>query len=370
MGAFDPTYSAYDQLLFFANYTVQGYNIALANFDTTKLVPVEKIVKFSNGMADIISSQEPKKFEPKEIPYQHYDSKPYSKIGHLIDVHSWMPLYANTSGLSGRNDNILPGFILMSQNLQGTLIGTGGVGFTKNQVHSSATLSYQALYPIFEVSVLGGDSAMYADKSLNYTGNAKGLRYLAKMYVPLDFSRGEFLTLFQPSIQVSFDNDRYSDPVTNHGRAGLTRFLYSVDAQNYQRLSTRDLIPNLGVAATISFSNPAKAQYYVAGNYFMFQSNFYLPGFLNHQGLKLSVNVEQQDIKPFGVTSQFSAPRGYINTWGTTYNNFSQIRILSCDYMFPIYYPDVQAIGFIYFTRLRGDLYYENTMLEVTEIRL
>jgi hypothetical protein len=369
-GAYDPCYSAYGQSLAFANYSVQGYNIAIANFDTTKLLPVEKIIKFSNGMADKISSQEPKKFDPKEISYQHYNSKPYSKIGHLFNVHSWVPLYANTSGLSGRNDNILPGFVLFSQNLQGTLVGKGGVGFARNQVQSSATLTYQALYSVFELSALGGDSAEFADKNMKDVNNAKGLRYLAKMYVPLNFSRGEYITTIQPSIQASFDNIYYIEPVTNQERAGLTRFGYSLDAQNYQNLSTRDLIPNLGGAMTIFYSHPAKAQYNVAGNYFMLQSNFYLPGFFPHQGLKLSVNIEQQDVKPFGITSAFAAPRGYMASWGSTYNNFSQIRILSGDYIFPICYPDFQALGFIFFKRIRGDLYYENTqgMLRNPEI--
>jgi hypothetical protein len=47
--------------------------------------------------------------------------------------------------------------------------------------------------------------------------------------------------------------------------------------------------------------------------------------------------------------------------WGSTYNNFSQIRILSCDYIFPICYPDYNLAGFIFLKRFVGNFYFENT---------
>jgi hypothetical protein len=364
-GAFDPFYSTNNQTISFSNYTSHGYDIAVAGFDTTSLIPVEKIIKFSNGIAEIISSQETKKFNPKEIPNQHYTSRPYSKIGHLINVHSWVPLYANTSGLSGRNDNILPGFLLISQNLQGTMVATGGLGFSRNQVHSSATLAYKALYPIFEISASGGDSAVYADKKMKNINNAKGLRYLAKMYVPLNLTRNEFLFYIQPSIEASFDNVHYIEPASNHERSGITRFGYSIDVYKYQNLSKRDLMPNFGVALTVYFSHPGKAQYNVAGDYLMLQSNLYLPGFFNHQGLKLSFGIEQQDIKPFAISSNLTIPRGYRKIWGSFNNNFSEIRILAADYIFPIAYPDYNLAGFIYIKRLVGKIYIENTNTEL-----
>jgi len=370
-GAFDPCFSANNGTIIFSNYTSQGYDIAEAVLDSTNWIPIEKVKNVSLDLANKLSVQEPEKFDEKKIQYKTYPTEPYSKFGHLLNIHSWLPFYYNFTNLTNNNYDLLnlinnsnivfPGYSVLSQNIQGTLIAMGGQGYTNRQLFSNLSLAYKALYPVFELDILNGGKPEYASNAVQNSGNFNSFDFNARTYIPFELSRGKYIQSVTPLLEATFNNEFYTIPNSKQEKSGISRYGFSLDAYRYYQMSVKDLFPRLGESVNFIFLNPLASQSDVAGKYWYLGSNFYFPGIFNHHVLKISFNFEKQDNKLIQVSSNLTPSRGYTDSWNSLIKNYSQISIASADYIFPIAYPDLQLLGFVYIKRFDGAFYFEST---------
>ena len=359
-GAFDPIVGANGQNIFFSNYTSHGFDIARISIDTSNWIPLEDVKKISLNLADKISLQEPDKFDPGKIQNKTYISKPYSKIGHLFYIHSWLPFYTDLSGFNTLQYYTTPGYMLFSQNLQGTVIAYGGQGFYNKQIYSNITLSYKALFPVFQVSASSGDRYNYFIRQTGYTVSNNNSKFIAASYVPLNFSRGKYTQSVIPMVECIYDNRLYISGMNNTVKTGLFRFGYYLNASRYYVMSKKDIFPEFGQLITVYFSHPPQNQRNVTGNYGYLNSDLYFPGIFKHNSIKISAGYEQQEIKNYFILSRFLPSRGFLNFSSFDTINFSKVIFTSFDYAFPLFYPDIQLLKFIFIKRLQGDLFLEN----------
>jgi hypothetical protein len=344
-GAFDPNIKANRQNIVFSNYTSHGYDVALLSFDSAKWIPKENIKDISLDLSGKISSQETEKFDPGKIRNKAYVSKPYSKFSNLFYVHSWMPFYTDLTITRSIYSAVWPGYMLFSQNLQGTLIAYGGQAIVNNKVYSNLSFSYKAMFPVFQVSV----------------SDYNGLGFTSAAYIPFNLSRGKYMQSFLPAIIYSLERYSYVDPVSHLRKSNLSRFAYSIAINRFYNSTQKDIFPKFGESISAYFSNPLASQTDVSGNYWNIISNIYFPGLFNHNGIKLSFAIEKQTIKKFILASSLLPNRGFNNVWNVDTNKFSSLTTLSFDYAFPVLFPDLQILKIIYLKRVNADLYIENT---------
>jgi hypothetical protein len=362
-GAFDPIPGANRQSIYFSDYTSQGYDIASINADTGSWIPLENVKNISLNLAEKISSQEPEKFDPDKIQNKRYVSKPYSKIANLIYVHSWMPIYTSQTILNSLYVPAMPGYMLFSQNLQGTLIAFGGQGLNNKKIYSDISLSYEALYPIFQLSASSGDRLNYVIEPNETNYNITDIRFSAKSFIPFDFSKGKYIQKIIPMIECTYQKRLYEDPVSKQLKTGFLRFGYYLSESRYIKMSDRDIIPRFGESLIVYFSNPPENQKNVSGNYGFMTFSINLPGLFKHNTFKINVAYERQENKTYPILSNLLPSRGFINDSYFDTTNFQKVLITSVDYIFPVIYPDIQFLKFIYIKRIQGGIYVENAKL-------
>ncbi|HEX3009768.1 MAG TPA: hypothetical protein VHO90_19345, partial [Bacteroidales bacterium] len=142
-GAFEPSIDTVNRKLYFAEYTPNGYRVAFLPWNPDTLLPVP-----GYSQNTILPDTHP--FSGFNIQATQRDSVTYpsgkfSRVPHLINVHSWIPAYYNYSVSDIANPTVYPGFIFLSQDLLGTLVSTFGYSFEEGRSHLHATLNYKAL---------------------------------------------------------------------------------------------------------------------------------------------------------------------------------------------------------------------------------
>jgi hypothetical protein len=265
------------------------------------------------------------------------------------------------------NGTVVPGYMLFSQNLLGTLIAYGGQGFYNKKVYSSIVLLYKAAFPIIQITASNINETKHVGEPGRYSINTYGAKFSVGSYVPFNFSRGKYTQSFVPLIALSYEKRTFINLVDNSENSDNVRFIYSLTAKRFYDVSQKDLFPKTGETISLYFSHPQNIQNSATGNYWFVTTGVYFPGIFSHQGIKLSFSQEAQDVEKLLLSSSFLPPRGFTNSVEYDTSQFSKLTIASADYAFPLIYPDLQLLKFIYLKRISADLYIENANIRLIE---
>jgi hypothetical protein len=307
----------------FSDYSKDGYNISSIPIKTSgysyNVVYTNTLFKYGTESS-----------HPFLTDTLSYNIKPYRRIGHLFNFHSWAPFYYNTDDILSGDVAINPGFTILSQNTLSTLISTFGVEFNSSGSYLHSTITWKGIYPVISVATIYGITDAYAS-------------YNIKASLPLYFSYGRFSQLFTPSIETYYSNDPGS------GIFISPRFYF----YNLFRMSSRDIYPRWGqvidmrLKSALWDNNPFQT---IRG----FSSILFFPGFIKNHSTMIEFGYETQlPVKNsiFGNINTF--PRGYKGLVST------ELEKLSVDYTFPVLYPDFSAGRFLYLKRIRGSGFYD-----------
>jgi hypothetical protein len=359
-GAFHPVVSANRQNIIFSNYTSHGFDIASIQIDSASWIPMDDVKNISLNLAEKVSAQEKEKFDPDKISHKTYPSKPYSKFTHLLYLHSWMPMYTNLINLGNFNGTVLPGYMLMSQNLHGTLVAYGGQGFYNRNIYSSIVISYKAVFPVFQIAATDINKATRTSIPGRDSTITDGAKFSVGSYIPFNFSRGKYALMIVPKVALIYTKRSVIDLTTLEKKTDLFRFAYSLSAARLYDVSIKDIFPKFGESVFIYFSHPQKDRNSATGNYSYWNTKIYFPGIFNHQGIKISYIQEFQEVKKLLLESNLLSPRGFNNSVNYDTSMFSKLAVASLDYVFPVIFPDIQILKFIYLKSIAGTIYFEN----------
>jgi hypothetical protein len=378
-GAYDPDFTSNKSGLLYSEYCSDGLMVSKARTDTSVWVPLDKVRNHSFKLYDILAKQEGVNLQdtlaneglsrmlldrhetPDSITLTHPQSisKKYSKAAHLFNIHSWAPVSLSVSNL-----NLHPGVMAMSQNLLNSAFASAGYDWNYNDQTGQffLNLSYQGLFPIFNLNASYGKKAGYyitsrTSPKTRFTWNE--FRAGLTVSVPLNFTRGIWFRGLTPSIGVSLTDvihDKSTpDPFT---KGWMNLMTYSLSYNQYLRSNYQDMYYRWGQDIRLSFTNSPYGANNL-GSIWAAQADFYFPGFFRHHGIWLYGGYQQRNEKTvygYSYSDQVSYPRGYSGS----YDN--HLFSISANYKFPLFRPDWSAGGVLYFKRFKLNIFFDQAM--------
>jgi len=247
-----------------------------------------------------------------------------------------------------------PSLQAVSSDILGKTRISAGVSYNINQNTGGTflSISYGGIYPVISAGI--GYTGMSSKKE---NSNETHYDYWSErnanvgISLPFDFSRGIYSTGVQIGATAELVQTVGSINTGENGRFVPIRYYFNfINTRHY---TERDIYPVWSQMLDISFINtPIKSEFHATKAETNLQLNF--PGIVRHHSLQLKGNYCWQVSSSrytFGINFLF--PRGYI------YETHNNLYSFSADYTFPIYYPDVALGQWIYFKRVRGNLFFD-----------
>jgi len=314
-------------------------------------------------MADELSAQE--KTSIDYTPDVHTSEvKDYSRLAHLLRIHSWVPVYVDIDNVSSLSMSDLtssaaPGATMFFQNDLGDSYGSIGYKAVdsrfkwRNSLHINYT--YEGLLPVLEFNLdvndrysqlmtVGKDQqtgkrklqGKYSDSPLVSTG--------LTAYVPLNFYSNGWTRGIIPQIRYSISNDNLDGAYADRLTASLRGYIM-------QSTSKAKLYPDFGIGTEIGYSVRPQLSNYFTHNIF---ANIYgyLPGLLKTHGTRLSLLYEHRGGKGiFAEAYANTAPRGYEGEVSQIIATYPESLKLSIDYAMPIFPVDWAGLSPLFYLK-------------------
>lgn len=352
----------------YANYTPMGYEIAEMTMDDALMKNVEHTEFKEDSLLGILQKQE-LKIDKDSIDKKTnvvVSSKPYRRIAHLFNIHSWSPLVMNPD--EGRLDL---GVSVQSQNLLSTMFLTAGYRLENGKKHGEtfAKVSYRGWFPVLSSQISYGrkkdvfygivKSPSNVD-TLLISERKKRLMWKSNISLPLNLSRGKYFRKvvlsahheLQKNIDITTETYFTKQNLGMYGNKAYQLLSYSFYFSNKHKAGYRDLQTSWGQVVRGSFShNPFATKNYT----YSLESSFYLPSVFKHHGMRIYGGYQYFYGKDALSDLNIHNGRGLIAMVGKHNYRFS------VDYSFPLAYPEWNILGLAYFKRFKTTFFYDTT---------
>jgi hypothetical protein len=362
-GAVDIDASPDRKHLAYSDYNSQGYRIAEIPFTPEswtefKLIPTTR----PEGLySEMLNKQEGAIITDATSPKKEYVSQPYHKLFHAINLHSWAPYYFNAT-----NYNLGSGISLYSQDVLSTMFISLQQQFkdANGFARTSATISYQALLPIFDFSVeKGKNTGIYSVRSQTsttlYKYNYDENDFSAAVKVPLKFTSGATNFGLQPLVKATVkDMIPVSSSTPKELNNNLSTLEYQIYAFAYRKYGMRDLNPKWGLVNNILYgTSPFPG--ISSGSLLAIEETAYLPGIMRHDGFRIYMGYQERKRSLGSFGNEIIFPRGNPTPYPDTEVS------LSFNYSLPLLYPDLSLGPFAYIKRIKSNFFYDTTLKNV-----
>ena len=343
-----------DEILF-SDYTADGFIIASEKSGVTAGPAGGTMYGVIPAIAPLPSLPAP----AEQTAPLNLESRPYRKMAHLFNFHSWFPLYADIDKIKTDPTAIRPGVTLLSQNHLSTLITTVGYEFSDGDHRLHSGIKWSGWHPVIEADItFGGDRIIRKDTATRPDPvDLRGDMIIsASIYDQLWFAYGKFRQLLMPALYISYRNAYTYISEENGYDKGFATVTGRLYFSNTFRMAYRDIFPRWGQVADIRLTAaPWDKDLYGTRKYA--RGTLYLPGiFRNHS---LAVRAGYEDQSPFGrmlYGNALTYPRGYNETIVS-----EKLFSLSADYTMPLLYPDLAAGSLLYLKRIRGSAFFDGS---------
>jgi hypothetical protein len=337
--------SAKNGQLLWTSFTSSGYRIQSASLENIfSGEPVRFPSLDTTEKHQIYALDNPPFQIPSPVPDSGFLSKPYPEFTHIFNFHSWRPYFSDP-------DYTLS---LLGQNVLNTFQSEIYIGYNSDEEYKKTGLdfTYGGLFPVFNIG-----AEYRIDRNTYYQGQKIYFNELlpyAGVSVPLNFSRGRWLTSLEAGSNISYHQQYfqgiYQDSFKN------TSFL-SLDPQlffSHQLQAARmQIYPSFAQTLTVAYDQAISN---LAGNQFFASANLFFPGLVSTHSLVLNLSIQQHDsLNQVSFSNNFPFAHGY------TAPNFYQMYGLAVNYNFPLVYPDWGFANLIYFLRIRANVFYDYT---------
>jgi hypothetical protein len=337
--------------LLYSDYTSQGYRLVTMPLDSAMWLPLDNVKDLSIRLYQSISKQEDWVLDEETVPDSTYPSKRFRRLNHLFNFHSWAPLSLDISTYE-----IEPGVMFLSQNKLSTSTLAAGYGYNVREETGKfyVNYAYEGFYPVIDFNLEYGNRwgrSILEDGSI-YDFEWWETNFTPRISVPLNFTRGKYFKGLTPyiSLDQKFISRIKPDPDIFRTKQ-ISALGYRLFAYHQLRTSLRDIYPRWGQIIDVSFSNePFSAD---QSRILAFNTYFYMPGIIRHQGLRLYAAYQQREIDNYKFSDRISYPRGYSGMQD------EEAISLSATYKFPLWYPDLSIPPFLYLKRIKMAFFYD-----------
>lgn len=336
--------------LLYSEYTSNGNQIAKTELHPDAWKPLAEVENSSYPIAEILHQQEDTLMQVEAIPEQKYEVKKYSKLGHLINPHSWGPFT-----MSMETYGVNPGVSLHSQNKLSTFFLSLGYEYDLNNQEGAyfTDASYLGWYPALSLRADYG----YRERNVHDTKqdttflmryNETNLR--TSIYIPLFFTSGNWYQRIQPRVNYEYKQLDVLNTGVELQQSNFKVLDYSFSFSNYQRSPQQSVYPTWGQQFKILYR---QTPFDDSGDLFAFSSLIYFPGIIKHHGLRFYFGYQKRYGNANFYTDQIAFARGYKGL------NFKQAISYKVDYKFPLAYPDFNLGALIYMKRITLSAFYD-----------
>jgi hypothetical protein len=289
-----------------------------------------------------------------------YSPEPYRKWKHMFRFHSWMPFYADIEQIQSDPASIRPGLTIMTQNDLSTLTSTFGYEYSDSKHKIHTVIDWNGWYFLNQIRLDYGNVPLVekpgsATNVGDPTALNPGYDFQYTLSLPLLFQSGRFSQYFFLSASSTVQNNYIyirEKQVYDTRQTQLTGRIYF---SNYGKSAIRDIYPRWAQVLDLSHSfYPFNKDIY--GPITTVRSAFYFPGLFKNHGLRVRLESEKQEPVKFILSNRTSFSRGYDNIIS------EQLNFLSADYYMPLFYPDFNLSSLLYITRIRTNLFLDNTI--------
>ena len=338
--------------IYFSEYTSDGYRLSSISSTALETQKVE-ISNLSTSFA-IDKYVNPSNFvlDDSIVVEKDYPVKKYSKAGHLFNLHSWAPV-----GIDLDNYTVTPGVTLLSQNLLSSSVSTLGYYYDINEQTGKIKFNYDyyGWYPVIKIGVeYGGRRQYHYNDSLQQNDEIRSTEtdINAGFSLPLTFTRSKWLWGIQPYVGISQKFLKmHPDSKYSFNTDRFTSLTYQFYIYDQLRRSARDIFPKWGQSLNFIYRHTPFGQ---ENNTQLFSSFIaYLPGIINHHGIKLYGAYQKTERVNYPYSNLFSTARGYSNL------SFDEVLSFKGDYALPIIYPDLSIPSVLYLKRIYGHVFYD-----------
>ncbi|WP_167607323.1 hypothetical protein [Maribellus sediminis] len=299
-----------------------------------------------------------------------FPSKKYNKAKHLLNFHSWAPLFVDPYAYE-----FSPGVSVMSQNVLGTAETVLGYKWDTSEKTGQfyAHYIYKGWYPVLDFEASRGKRASnysqiteYIDNNGNvvqrdtvskrYTWNETNFSVSGKL--PLVLSSGKYSRLFQPQVKYEYTSNSNDDSTPEGFPEGAySSVSYRLYFHQLLRRSYQDVQPNFGFLLDGSYYHSPFGSRNM-GSMIGGQSIIYLPGILANHGTTIYCGMQQRtNGNHYSFSDVIRFPRGWARV--TT----KELSVLQFDYELPILNPDWSIGGLSYIRRITANLFYDYGLL-------
>jgi hypothetical protein len=359
--------------LLFSHYTSSGYQLATMPYDPfSQITEVKEIQLKMDELAQHLANQEngiPDFSNPDSV---NFESKKYSKLGHLLNFHSWAPVFIDVNSYE-----ISPGISMFSQNKLGTAETRLGYDYniTDRTGRYKFGFNYSGLFPEINAELSAGNEASNYYQIKNTVNKLNQIiksdttvqRYSWKelsadlnVRLPLNFSKGKYSRIFYPEVKYSFNQVLHNGTTPDNFYSGNYHALaYRLYFYNLLSQSNQQLMPKWGQQFDLIYRyTPFIGN--DLGTLAGIQSALFFPGPTRHSGIRVyQAYQEKKFTNSYNFSNFVHFPRGF-----SGYQN-NKVYSLSVDYKFPICYPDFSVGKLAYIKRLKSSVFYDYSWLSV-----
>jgi hypothetical protein len=176
--------------------------------------------------------------------------------------------------------------------------------------------------------------------------------------IPLDLTKGKYTRLLQPEIKYDYISysHRQSTP-EKFVKGTIQSFAYRLYYHQLLRKAYRDIQPDWGWIADVSYRHSPTGDHDI-GNMLSVQLKCFWPGILNNHGIVTYFGIQKRTQGEYSFSDVIDIPHG----WNST--NSNMLVSTSVKYSLPLFYPDWNLGKFIYLSRLRTTLFYDDGWLK------
>lgn len=296
-------------------------------------------------MADALSAGEPVQL-CDTLPVVSGKATRYTRLGHLLRPHSWIPFYVDynaveTQSLENLASSAGLGATVFFQNTLGDF--TAIAGYHANPVggkwwHSGhIKLTYSGLYPVFELNADIGDRNVLSYRQETDEEGKRSIKpetlnlpYVdAGLVCRVPLSRTALGLTFGaiPQLSWNISNDRFENVPLNRLTAGFRAYVITPTPHSC-------IYPTWGIGLNAGYSTrPFLGEHFKSNAYVMVYG--YVPGFWKTHGIRLSAITEAKTGQGMWVEAYAStSPRGLPGT-ASAMAGFTRQGKVSFDYAFP-----------------------------------
>lgn len=364
-GARDPFYHQSKNTLYYSDYSADGY--APIKLDLASGLWKKQDRKQSEfKLAEQLSDQLGERILPDTSRLDQWQVKPYSRLAHTFNFHSWAPLF-----VAPDDGQVDIGISASSQNLLNTVFTT--VGYKKEEGYDNGqfyiNLAYQRFFPIFNTKLEYGKNSRDYNSQITsledetVIGVLNGLEWNQlewenSITLPFNLSSGKHATFLKPKF--SYNIYKWTDykasissatQTLNASDLGLTdrtfkELEYQVYFSHSIKSSQRDLQSKWAQYLRFDYRySPTKDN--TVGKVWSGIGQFNLPGFAKHHGISVYAGYQNRTKLNTSFSNAIKSPRGVSNLYGL------DCSTLSLDYRMPIAYPDWSMGGLAYIKRVK-----------------